>query len=164
MKQLKNDTKRNLYIVLNLTKNMKKILFTFALIAGVLLSSMASAYPYYSNYYGPDNYDRYSLQSSRTTSRGGFVSSRDNSFNKETSARYLSDGTYERTTHFMTTTRQSPQRPTGTFYRNSPRYNSGYYNNNYYDDSNWYMKNWDNRNIYNYNSYPRYSYRYGYNY
>ena len=154
---------RNIYIPLARRKSMKKIIFAFAFLIIFLFATIVNAAPYYMYNYGGNNFDSYTFHSSHASGYNGFVSQRDTFFNKETSSRYLRDGTYEKRTTFTTTTHESP--PWQPYNSYVPNYNYANYNRyNYYDDRYWYQKYWNPKNAYNYNSYPQYSYNYGYNY
>lgn len=146
---------------------MNKKIFALALTSLLVLFSLASLtsayyYNYYPSYnyggYGGNNFDSYSYQTSRTSGSGPYMNTRTTNYDRSTSSRYLSDGTYETITHNMRTTRASPNYQNYGYNNYQP---SSYYNNyqpyNYYNNRYWYQKYWNQPNYYGMN------YNYGYN-
>ena len=154
--------------------NKKNILMGFALLTIFATLSLGSAYLQgYGPYYANGNYDSYSSHTTRSQGNlYGWGSTKTTNYNRFNSEQILPDGTIEKTTQYVRTSRDSPNYPTYNNYNNQPNYqnynsnyypmqsnyNANYYNTNYpiysnynnynsgYNNDYWYQKYWDNKN------------------
>ena len=140
--------------------NKKNILMGFALLTIFATLSLGSAYLQgYGPYYANGNYDSYSSHTTRSQGNlYGWGSTKTTNYNRFNSEQILPDGTIEKTTQYVRTSRDSPNYPAYNNYYNQPyysNYNTNYYPmnynygnnyNSYYNNDYWYQKYWDNRN------------------
>ena len=122
----------NLYIPVISRKNMDKKLFLLGLASIFLLAFSLNTVSAYHNH--GDYINSYSYSSSRSYGYADHLFTRTTDYNRDTISRFLSDGTYEKTTTYTRTIRESPR---DFFIRyNRPIYRGygfgNYYNRPYY--------------------------------
>lgn len=120
---------RNLYIPILSRKNMDKKLFLLGFASIFLLVFAINTI---SAYHGHGDYiNSYSYSSSRSYGYADNIYTRSTDYHRNTISRYLSDGTFERTTTYIRTTRE-PSYYSNRYYDYRPNYR-GYEFGNYYN-------------------------------
>ena len=120
----------NLYIPLISRKNMNKKLFLLGFVSIFLLVFALNTV---SALHGHGAYiNSYSSHSTRTYGYEDNLYTRTTDYNRDTISRYLSDGSYEKTTTYTRTIRESP-RDFFRYYDSRPGYSFGSRFGNYYD-------------------------------